>query len=352
MGSLLQNIVFGKAKYKANTFIGGVSGNLNTPALVAGKIGIPNSRIKVFKIIGDDIEFSVTGEVKYTLTAAAFFNNTAITYFHDQDGKINYIGYSAFSGAKNLTSAIFPSITTVQGGNYTSTGVFCNCSNLVSFSAVKLESTANFMFFGCNKISSFDFPLLNVIKHGSFSGCSALENITTGNVATINSGSFTNCIKLTAFNCDHANEIGSAAFQNCSSMTDIVGLSKATNIIAAAFYGCVNITGPIFAPEVTVIGVQAFYNCHKITDYHFPELLTIQAASTITYTFLNNFAVNTIYAPKANAIGTPVYNSIFQNIKLGCTITVPSSIQTINSGSPDNDIEYAEKTRGAIIVYV
>lgn len=45
-------------------------------------------------------------------------------------------------------------------------------------------------------------------------------------------------------------------------------------------------------------------------------------------------------------------DNIFSNIKLGATITVPVALQTIDSGSPDGDLVYANGTRGATIIYI
>jgi hypothetical protein len=352
MGALLQNTVFGRTKYRANTFIGGIGNTFNTPALIANKIGISVSRIKSFRIIGDDVEFAIIGDAKYTLAAGAFMNNTNITYFHDQDGKISYILYSAFSGATNLKSAIFPSIITVDGSGYAAAGVFYNCYNLEYFSALKLETTGSYMFQGCSKIKAFNFPVLNEIKGAPFSGCSSLETINAETVTIIGGGSFRNCGNLQHFNCDNVEIIGDSAFINCSKLMNITGLSKVKDIKSYAFYGCSNLEGIITAPMVTTIGYQVFYNCHKITDYYFPELLTLEAAGSITWTFYNNSSVNSIYIPKVTALGTPGYNAIFVNIKSGCIITVSNSLKTINSGTPDSDILYAQDTRGGNIIYI
>ena len=75
----LKKFYFGKQKLKPNTFIGGVSATLNTPALVATRLGISVSRIKAFKIVGENIEFAVVGG-SYEIPNSAFSGNTNLTF--------------------------------------------------------------------------------------------------------------------------------------------------------------------------------------------------------------------------------------------------------------------------------
>jgi len=67
MGALLQNTVFGRQKAAVNTYIGGVSATINTPALLASTLGISASRIKLFSTIGSDIQCAIIGG-SYSIT--------------------------------------------------------------------------------------------------------------------------------------------------------------------------------------------------------------------------------------------------------------------------------------------
>lgn len=347
----IRKTVFGRSIIKSNTFIGGVSSTLNTPALIAGKLGITTSRIKSFKVIGNDIEFHISGG-SYIVQPSCFFNNTDITYFHDSDGNVTSVGYASFSGCRNITSVIMPNLQSAEGSGYASSGAFCGCVNLVLFSAPKLVSVGSYVFQSCSMISNFDFPLLTEIRGAAFSGCSNLETITTGNVSVLAGGSFRLCEKLTSFNCNYIKIVEPNCFEKCSSLVSIVGLSNATSIGSNAFSECVSLGGAIAMPLVTSIGYQAFRNCYKITDYDMPELLTLKEASSITHTFSNGLSVNTIYMPKIITLGTVGNNNIFSGIKKGCTITVPIAMKTINLGNPDGDLVYVSTSQAASIIYV
>jgi hypothetical protein len=89
-------IFFATPYHKPNTFIGGVSATINTPALVASKLGISVSRIRSFSIVGSDIKFAVMG--KYNLPLSSFEGNTSITYFRDEGALLN-IGNNSFKGS-------------------------------------------------------------------------------------------------------------------------------------------------------------------------------------------------------------------------------------------------------------
>ena len=66
-----------------------------------------------------------------------------------------------------------------------------------------------------------------------------------------------------------------------------------------------------------------------------------------------NTPLDKCYTPKLTTLGGSVGdNQNFFNIKLNCEITVDGSLETNNGGNPDGDLEYAETTRSATIVYV
>lgn len=67
--------IFGGSKSKANTFIGGVASTITTAGALATKLGIASNRITNFKIVGSDIECSISGS--YVLNG--FYQDTNIT---------------------------------------------------------------------------------------------------------------------------------------------------------------------------------------------------------------------------------------------------------------------------------
>lgn len=79
--SLLRKTVFGRAKLRQNTFIGGVAGTLSTPALLAVNLVINEQRIRLFEIRGNDIRCCIVGQ--YILPDIGFGDNASITYIID-----------------------------------------------------------------------------------------------------------------------------------------------------------------------------------------------------------------------------------------------------------------------------
>lgn len=113
----LKKYYFGKSKYKPNTFIGGVSATLNTPALVASKLGISVSRIKAFSIIRSDIQFAVIGG-SYSMPNSCWKNDTTITYYDDRSGLCTTLIDQSFRSNPNLTFVNFPKLTTINNYNF------------------------------------------------------------------------------------------------------------------------------------------------------------------------------------------------------------------------------------------
>ena len=100
----LKKFYFGKQKAKVNTYIGGIGATINTPALLASQLGISESRIKLFKVTGVDVECAVVGG-GYTMIDIAFTNNLSITYFKT-DVETTFYSRS-FAGAENLITLYF-----------------------------------------------------------------------------------------------------------------------------------------------------------------------------------------------------------------------------------------------------
>lgn len=113
----IRKTIFGRSKIKPNTFIGGVSATLNTPALLAAKLGISVSAISNFKIIGTDIECKITSN--YVMNTSAFRDNTSITYFDDKEGKFTDVGGATahFRGTTNLQYINLPKVQLSEANN-------------------------------------------------------------------------------------------------------------------------------------------------------------------------------------------------------------------------------------------
>ena len=92
-----------------NTFIGGVSASLGTPTLLASKLGILESRITNFSVVGSDIQCYITGS--YTIPVSAFDSST-ISYYYDNDGLIiNSNMLAVFNNTTSLVKVVLKGIT-------------------------------------------------------------------------------------------------------------------------------------------------------------------------------------------------------------------------------------------------
>ncbi|KOP39226.1 hypothetical protein DBB36_02125 [Flavobacterium sp. WLB] len=173
--SLLQNTVFGKSNYKINTYIGGIGSIINTPALLAAKLGIAANRIKLFRIINTDVECAITGG-SYTLPALLFSTDTTVTYFNDKNGLVISSGYRIFRTAVNLKSVNFPSLTTLLDESFLGSGLeelilpkltswtgnYCGCRIMSYLKIFKAPLLENFVFNSSDEIFQH-LPLLTNI---------------------------------------------------------------------------------------------------------------------------------------------------------------------------------------------
>ena len=166
----LKKFYFGKQKLKPNTFIGGVSATLNTPALVAAKLNISVARIKAFKIVGENIEFAVVGG-GYTIPASCFINNTEIKSYIDADGLVSeFTGGQEFRNS-TIQTVNFPNVTTFNNSILN----FYNCVFLTSVSFPKLTRIFTQAFQLCTSLSTIELPLLTVTGTFAFANASSLS---------------------------------------------------------------------------------------------------------------------------------------------------------------------------------
>lgn len=340
-----------KSGIKPNTFIGGVGATINTPALLATKLGIAVSRIKGFRVVGLDVQCAIIGS--YSIPASAFYLNNKITYFDDIEGLVTTIHYGVFSGASNLTLVNFPNCLTVNGGNYGAAGAFFNCIELVSVNLPKFSYSTDtrYLFSNCKKIEILNFPLYEgFLDNFMFQGCLELWEVNTKKVTVVGNATFQNT-KIKSLDFTYVTSIGISAFENCTHFNIDIIAPECTSIGNRAFLGS-KITG-LTASKCKNISYSTFANCSEATYYSFPKLLNIDDGGSITNTFSNNSKVTSIFMPIVTSLGNnTALNNVFLNIKTGCTIKVPVAMQTINAGGVEPDLQYAISTRGANVIYI
>jgi len=106
-----------------NTYIGGISGSITSATQLGIKLGISNTRIQNFTIVGSDIKCKIIGG-SYAMPASAFSGETNLTFFRDLDNLIISLNGSCFLGAVNLYELQIDGVVTITGsGNFQSTNL-------------------------------------------------------------------------------------------------------------------------------------------------------------------------------------------------------------------------------------
>lgn len=184
MSSLIQNTIFGKSNYKVNTYIGGIGDTINTPALLATKLGISSNRIKMFRILDNNIECAIIGGT-YSLPNNSWLNSN-ITYFIDEKNlavtdesrvfrsatllqkiKLNGLrntGDESFTNT-NLAEISLPNVTNLKG-RYGSFRINPKLKRIILPEASYSEWSFSGMD-GCPSLEIVYIPKLAVLRSGS-----------------------------------------------------------------------------------------------------------------------------------------------------------------------------------------
>ena len=370
----LKKFYFGKSKYKPNTFIGGVSGTINTKELLASRLAVSVASIKLFVIKGLDIEAHVSQN--YGFNSDAFFNNHQITYFRDIDGKVlNLNSSNVFRSASNLVEVYFPNVvraTTIESNG--NVPAFRDCTSLTTVYMPNLTKIEWSMFQGCTSLVSLNLPKVDSVRIYGLNGCTNLTTVSFPLLTEIRSFGFINS-KISTINFPNLISIGDSAFEGCSSLSSVTVNPLYADIKSRTFLGCSSLTSLTFN-GVTTINTSCFQSCSNLAVLNLPNLITIIGGiNTSTYVFTstkltalnfpelttisggflcsNNPSLKTFYFPKCNSLGDSSGDNgvFFGTLAAGSTITIRSELQTNNAGSPDGDLLVAI-SKGASIVYL
>ena len=107
----LKKFYFGKQKAKVNLRIGNVSSTINTASVLAVTLGIPVSNIKLFNIIGSDIECAIISPYNIPQNA---FHGSPLTYIRD-DGMMKSLTRYSFTNCPNLIDATLKGVLFTTG---------------------------------------------------------------------------------------------------------------------------------------------------------------------------------------------------------------------------------------------
>lgn len=342
----------------ANTFIGGIGTTVNTASLLATKIGTTVDNITGFNIVGNDIEFTLT--TSFYLKADAFINDSTVTYFYDNGGKITYLNYRAFRSAVNLHSIKFPNITKIISE------CFYGCTSLSNYydSFVNVVDIGNICFYNCSSITNMQLPEVGLCDQDGasniFNGMTSMHTVYAPKLklhATISGrgiNMFFGCVNLINVNVDSLNVVPQGLIQNCSKITSINLPSVAT--IRAGFYAFAGTTllESISWPNLlTCTGgtYQMFVNS-GILSVNLSALTTMTNFDNDTFTGMSR--VTTIDIRNTTTLGSTITNNnVIRPIRVGgLNVIAKASMQTSNGGSEEGDFAYMRNNFGTTITYV
>lgn len=181
-------------------------------------------------------------------------------------------------------------------------------------------------FRGNSNIKGLNLPGCIEVGQLAFQNCDGLQQVLLDNCLTLNNGTFGGCTSLVTISAPLLTSLVDSVFLNCTSLTSADFPSVTALAGSNTFTGCVSLT-TVDLPLCTSIGVEAFSG---------PVGLT--AITSINLPLCVDFG------------GTTGGDAVFDgSIDLSaCTLTVPVSLQTCNSGSPDGDIVFYESCGGTI----
>ena len=226
---------------------------------------------------------------------------------------VTSIGDDAFSYQDGLSSVTIPNSITSIGS-----GAFYNCKGLTSVtipgSVTSIDSSA---FSGCNGLTSL--TISNGVKSiggGAFFGCSVLTSVTIPGSVT---------------------SIGGYAFANCSGLTSLTITNGVRSIDYNAFGSCGKLKNVTIPSSVTSIGDRAFSDCNGLKSINVdPKSVSYISENGVLLnydkTILIQYPAGKTDASYVIPDGvTRIYHRAFASCNGLTSVTIPSSVKSINS---------------------
>ena len=209
-----------------------------------------------------------------------------------------------------------------------------SCSKLITFNCVDLSSLENgWYMFKETKITSFDYDLKSLTNGtGMFSNCSNLVSFNCDDLSTLTNGGsmFLNCTNLTSFESDLSSLTeGTAMFASCTNImsfkSDLSNLMTGYNM----FRACSNLT--TFNSNLSSLtnGDSMFYYCSNLTSFT-SDLSSLTNGDSMFYYCSNLTSFISDLSSLTNG------NGMFYNCKLDVP-SVKNIIDTINIVSSETE---------------
>ena len=209
--------------------------------------------------------------------------------------RVTAIGENAFTGCRNLKTAVIPEGVTEIGA-----WAFTGCSELESVRlpgslaeigvnafryCKKLEgiiipdgvkTVGAYSFSGCEKLKAASLPdSVETLGAGAFSNCLELRMVRLpSGLKEIGEYTFSNCMRLYEVNLpDTLTRIGYAAFQHCA-MDSLVIPDSVESIEKYAFVQCLGLESVKLSAGLKEVADSAFYDCEHMDTVIIPEGIT------------------------------------------------------------------------------
>lgn len=224
---------------------------------------------------------------------------------------VNYIGWTDTTDYNTELGSL--------GSYYANKGLLAAKLGIGSGGLVNIQNIGGHLRFNAlakyvTSINAFNFN--TVITY--------FDDSIAGMVTNMNIGTFSECTILWA------------------KMYGIINLSAQQSV-----YGCTQLYSVEMPNMVNFSAVRFGSNCPLLLVGNYDEVTTVGSNNC-----LENTRFTSLSMKKCTSLGTTTgENGVFLNIPIGATIKVANSLKTVNSGSPDGDLEYARISRGATIVY-
>jgi hypothetical protein len=163
-----------------NLEIGNMSSVIPDKSTLASKLGLVESDIQYFNIVGTDIEATVNSDYDLVTSYVGIFVNTPITYFRDLESRLQTrIEHNTFRDCPNLTE--FYS----EGDFWISAECFRNSPNLSSFYAPNANRVDNLAFRDNSSLTTLDLPGVTIVSNTTSGTSGAFRRMLNTDVINI-----------------------------------------------------------------------------------------------------------------------------------------------------------------------